>query len=598
MKTSRRQVRLNSDSTDELATSALLDGPHPQLMRPSTQDSGTETTLGRSRSGRSATETLGKPLPPTPSREKTADSVRDKQAKAVLAPKTTNLKVLKKGRKQDSKLETSDTLLPRVSRNGIRPTSSSTGEAHRNTEHLTNPQITSPQTSIADAIALSEKISDLMQQDATKDSKKRPKRKESVKTVLTTDSKPSPLERSRTAFVKATRAITGRLSSSIERPKISKRKGDTLLDSSDDLPHPQTGFLPPISRGRLDRRIAEGENLSNPKVQVLLGGGHIPRKPLPVYESMKSLISQSSPMEDPFSDSMVTERATTPQTPVELDIGLDIDFSRHKNKRVNRDEGFPFRGINHTTSAFNFEPSLSAAEAPTRFSSMTSGLAQHPDVELFSSSPVGFSTPRIRLEPRPDADGKKRLTGVLVRAPSILDFSFEDDHTDDDEPATPGGGSQVTDHEHSLSVKRKSAKEDLRAQISPLNKKPRRISDASTEGLLSIEVGELDTQDHHPLSEKDVNTRLHCINRGSRKAKGLSMFDTGKKEKATAAAVAPRSRSALGNRLASASRPTSILFSRESRAHAQKLSTIEGDGMDIDELQMDDQAYHMGGIKG
>lgn len=574
MKTSRSQVRLYSDSADELATSALLDGPSPQLTRPSTQDSATGTILGRSRSGRSATETLGKPMPPTPSREKTADSERDKQAKAVLAPKTTNLKVPRKGGKQNSKLETSYTLLPQVSQNGIHPIPPSNSEAHRSTDH-----VTSPQTSIADATALSKKISDLMQQNAAKDSKKRLKRKESTKIVLATNSKPSPLERSRTAFAKATRAITGRLSSSIERPTKSKRKGDTLLDSSDDFPHPENGFLPPISRGRLDRRIAEGENLSNPKIQNLMGGGHIPRKPLPVYESMKSLTSQSAPMEDPFSDGVDTERAMTPQTPIELDIGLDIDFSRHKNKRVNRDEGFPFRG-------------------PTRFSSMTSGLVQHPDVELFSSSPVGFSTPRIRLEARPDADGKKRLTGVVVRSPSILDFSFEDDHTDEDEPATPAGGSQVTDHEHNLSVKRKSAKEDLRAQISPLNKKPRRISGASTEDLLSTEVADLDTQDHRPLSEKDANTRIHRTNREWRKVKGLSMFDTGKKEKAAAAAVAPRSRSTLGSRLASASRPTSILFSRESRAHARKLSTIEGDSMDIDELQMDDQARHKGGGKG
>ena len=536
-----------------------------------------ETVLARSRSHGSATDILDKPLPPIPSGGTTFDSAQDKQAKPALALKTTNLKVPSKSGVQNSKLKVSDALLYRGPQNDLHPSPSKFGQGSSSIG-----SVTSPNTSTADAALLSKKISDLMQQTVAKNSKKRSKRGASMRIDTSTSSRPSPLARSKTAFGKATRAIAGRLGNSGQKPSRTKRKGDVLLDSSDDLPHPQTGFLPPISRGRLDRRIAEGQNLSNPKILGMVGDGQvIPRKPLPVYESMKSLNTQSDSIEDPFSDDIDTERAMTPQN------SLDIDFSRHKNKRISRNEGFPFRGLNHTSTAFNFEPSLSAAEVPSRFSNKVSGLTQYPDVDIFSSSPVGFSTPRIRLEPRPDAEGKKRLTGVVVRTPSVLDFSFEDSESQGDEPVTPAGANQATDHEHNLSVKRKSAKEDLRAQISPLKKNIRKDSDASTEDLLAANMDEMDTRSHQPLSIKDPNTMPICTNRESRKVKGMSMFDTSSKEQAPTPAVIPRSRSATSNRLSSISRPTSILFSRESRAHARKLSTIEGDCMDIDELQMD-----------
>ena len=574
---------MNSDSPDELANSALLDEQSTQLMRPSTHGSTTETMLARSKSNGSATDTLDKPLPSIPSRGTAADSAQSKPTKSALAPKTTNLKVPSKSGMQNSKLKVSDAILYRGPQNDLQPRPSKTGRDSRSIDH-----IASPKTSTVDAAELSKKITDLMHQSAAKASKKRSSRKDSIRTDTSTSSRPSPLERSKTAFIKATQAIAGRLSNSTEKTIKTKRKGDVLLDSSDDLPHPKTGFLPPMSRGRLDRRIAEGENLSSPKILNMMGGGHvIPRKPLPVYESMKTLKTQFSQMEDPFSDSIDTERAVTPPNSVDIDIGLDIDFSRRKNKRVSRNEGFPFRGLNHTTSAFNFEPSLSTAEAPSKFSNSISGLAQHPDVEIFSSSPVGFSTPRIRLEPRPDAEGKKRLTGVLMRTPSILDFSFEDYQSEEGEPATPAGGSQATDHEHSLSVKRKSAKEDLRAQMRPSNKSPRRNSDASTEDLLTAHISQQDTHNYQPLSTQDSNTKITHTNKVTRKAKGMSMFDTGTRGKAPPAAGIPRSRSATGNQSLSISRPTSILFSRESRAHTRKLSTPKGDSMDIDELQMD-----------
>ena len=579
LKISRSQVRLNSDSSDELANSALLDEQNTQLMRPSTQGSTTETRLARSRSSGSATDTLDKPLPPFPSRGTTAVSAQNKQAKATLAPKTTNLKVPAKSGMQNSKLKVSDAILYRGPQDELHAQPSKFGQGNRSFDH-----IASPKTSTADAAELSKKISDLMQQNAAKDPKKLSKRKDSVRTDTSTSSRPSPLQRSKTAFIKATRAVTGRLTNNTKEQIKTKRKGDVLLESNDDLPHLEAGFLPPIRRGRLDRRIAEGENLSSPKILNMMGNGHaIPRKPLPVYESMKTPKTQSGQMEDPFSDGIDAERAMTPQHPVDLEIGLDIDFSRRKNKRVSRDEGFPFRGLGHTTSAFNFEPSLSTAEAPSKFSNKISGLAQHPNGGIFSSSPVGFSTPRIRLEPRPDAKGKKRLTGVLVRTPSILDFSFEDYQSEEDEPATPAGGSQATDYEHSLSVKRKSAREDLRAQISPSD----RNSDASAEDLLTTENNTSGTHDQQPFSMKHGNTKLIRANREKRKAKGMSMFDTGIKGKVPTATVIPRSRSTTGNRSYPMSRPTSILFSRESRAHTRNLSSIEGDSIDIDELQMD-----------
>ena len=583
MKKSKSQIRLDSESPDELARSALLDDAStPRMMRTSTQDSAPDTFSPRSKSGKSAVENMDKPLPPIPTKDATANSKPSKQAKRALAPKTTNLKLTRKGGQRPAKLTISHPMLPQVPQIDMVKTSTSIKQGTQDTK-----RVASPQASTADAAELSERLTDLMQRNASEHPKKRSKRKQTTNVEMITTSKPSPLERSKTAFVKATRAITGRLVGSSEKPGPSNGKVDALSDSIDDLPHPETGFLPPLSRGRLERRIAEGENLGNPKIRDLMGQGNILRKPLPVYESMTALKRQSESMEDPFLDGNGQEIAITPRTPVDLDIGLDIDFSRHKNKRTSRHEGFPFRGMSRTMHTSNFEPSLSAAEAPSRFSNTISVLAQRPDVMDFSSSPVGFSTPRIRLEPRPDSDGKKRLTGVLVRSPSILDFSFEDYQTEEDDPATPAGGSQVTDHEHNLSVKRKSAKEDLRAQISPVNEKAERLSDASIEDSPTTEINRLEKQDHYLSSKRDTNMTIARNNREMRQAERTSMSDTSNKWKEPIGVMTLRTQSAHSTRPPSVSRPTSILFSRETRAHSRNLSLIEGDSMDIDELQAD-----------
>ena len=577
MKKSKSQMRLDSGSPDELARSALLDDTSHQLMRASTQDSTLDAISPRSPSGKSGTDIVDKPLPPIPAQEAMGDSMPQKQAKTALASKTTNAKVLRKGERQGPKREISAPVVSHVPQIDMVRTATSINQSTQDPN-----QADVPQTTTADAAELSKKLTDLMQESASKDSKKRLRRKVTVKGNVSTAFKPSPLQRSKTAFAKATRAITGRLSNSSEKLVISDQKGNTFLDSNLDLPHPEMGFLPPLSRGRLERRIAEGENLGNPKIQDLMGQGNIPRKPLPVYESMTASKRQSDLMEDPFSD------GDRPETPVDLDVGLDIDFSRHKNKRTSKHEGFPFRNPPHTTSTYNFEPLLSAADGPSRFSDKISGLAQHADVMDFSSSPIGYSTPRIRLEPRPDADGKKRLTGVLVRSPSVLDFSFEDYQTEDDEPMTPDDGSQATtDYDRSLSVKRKKAKDNLRARMSPSNKKAKRVSDASMEGSLVLDAKQFDTEDYRLLSKRQSSIMAARPNPETRNVKGMSMSDTNDTGKPLFGGLGSRSQSLVGIRPPSSSRPTSILFSRETRAHSRQLSIVEGESMDIDELQAD-----------
>ena len=414
----------------------------------------------------------------------------------------------------------------------------------------------------------------------------------------TESAKLSPLEKGKKAFVKATRAIKERLSSSSssnDRPFNTRRLGSIGRSSSGGWePPPQYESQEELTRGRLDRRIAEGENLSNPKIQKLTGDGNIPRKPLPVYESMRSR-SQHSGSDNPFSDTNDEGDQPSPEDY----SGFDFDFSKRKHKGKAVRASMPVIEQMNISSE-QYGQHLAVPQSISRFSNMVSGLAQHSDTEFFSSSPVGYSTPRIRLEPQPPIMGNGTGAGGLQRSPSILEFSFEglseDASSEAQSPKTRGS-------EGSASVKRKGAAEDLRSQVAPATKKLKTDSTASKDEGLAAGISHLATEDDRGLLSLDSSDAGDAKpSRNASKRKGMSIFDLGR-AKFPEGTVQDDAKKywtrAIASKRASVSQSTSVLFSRgrESRAGMQRLEHVDGDDMDIDELQANDVVSHVSGQK-
>jgi len=414
----------------------------------------------------------------------------------------------------------------------------------------------------------------------------------------------SPLERGKNAFVKATRAIKGRLSNgSDENPQSSKSPFAQRHSSFHGLgprgPPPQYESQEELSRVRLDRGIADGDNLSNPKIKSLTNDGNIPRKPLPVYETMRSRSIRSLPAKDPFADD---QHADSPRSPQD-DSGFDFDFSKHKHKVKAPQTPSAAHDQSDGTSE-TMDQHLAVPQSISRFSNMVSGLAQHSDSIFLSSPPVDHSTPQIRLERQPDGSGDNQDRPLLTRSPSVMDFSFEDQSDNNSSEGVPCKGHQNRASDgSSLSIKRKGATEDLRSQLAPVAKKAKTDSTDSKEVLgIVAGISDLDTGDERaPLSPKSVNiigAESH-MKANKRRGRGMSIFDVGKgkepESREDTVSAKPRARLNVTKRT-SVTRPSSMLFSRgrESRIGMRRLTQNDDDSMDIDELQLDDAAYQVG----
>ena len=600
MQRSQSRAQDDESSIDELAGDALLNTallntvPHEPVRLPSLHSlaaiSTTEILRPKSsRSTKTVPDDLDKPLPPIP-KDPFAEQRLHWQNRPALAKKSANMKASDPG-KVATKPKISSPIL-------LEPESIPTGPSPSRpaTSHTTQSTF-GAQTSTADAAKLSRKISNLMQQAAAQESQTKHKAAiyaaESVKL--------SSLEKGKKAFVKATRAIKERLSSSSssssnDKPFNTRRRGSIGRSSSGGWePPPQYESQEELTRGRLDRRIAEGENLSNPKIQKLTGDGNIPRKPLPVYESMRSR-SQHSGSDNPFSDADDEDGQLSPNDY----SGFDFDFSKRKHKGKAVRKSMP--AMDQVDSPSNqSDQHLTVPKSTSRFSNMISGLAQHSDTEYFSSSPVGYSTPRIRLEPEAPINENKAAAGALQRSPSILEFSFEGQSED---ASSEAQSPKTRASEGSTSVKRKGATEDLRSQVAPATKKLKTDSLSSKDdGGLVAGISQLATQDNQGLLRlKSTDTVIAKPSRNASKRKGMSIFDLSKERfpEGTGEDGAKRSWTrAIASKRSSGARPSSAFFSRgrESRAGMQRLEPIDGNDMDIDELQTDDVAFRVGGQK-
>ncbi|KAK3170916.1 hypothetical protein OEA41_003000 [Lepraria neglecta] len=587
----RSRGRLDDESSDELTSNALLynvpSPPHQPVRLPSLHSPGAIATddILRPKSSKNTLE--DKPLPPVPPKDPFAEKSRHWKNKQALTAKTTNMK----NPATEAKRLTKSTISAPIP---IDPLGSATGPSSSSpaTSHTT---ASAPMSTTIDAAELTRKISNLMQQAAAQESETR--RRAAI--YAAESAKLSPLERGKKAFVKATRAIKDRLSNSSDssRPRTARRAASSRRSPSPDSDPPPTYETPEeVRRHRLNYRITEGVNLSNPKIRQVTGNGNIPRQPLLVYESMKSRKNRSeSSLDDPFSDSKEQESRQSPQDY----SGFDFDFSKHKNKGKATHASTPTQPQSDSPSETSNQH-RTVPQSTSRFANTISGLAQYSDTTLFSSPPVGHSTPRIRLELQPTANADKSTKGALVRVPSVLEFSFEAP-SDDASSSAPSPQPRASDGS-SLSVKRKGGTDDLRSGLSPATKKIKTDSIDSSEDMgLATGISQLDTgAERDPLSPKSTNDQIAKPNGNvSKVRRGLSIFNVGKgKAPEEIEDDMPKQFRARPNfsKRASHPRPSSVLFSRgrESRAGMKRLSAVEGDDTDTDELQMNDAAYQVG----
>jgi hypothetical protein len=143
-----------------------------------------------------------------------------------------------------------------------------------------------------------------------------------------------------------------------------------------------------------------GNNLQNLKISKMMGHGNVPRKPL--ADDGKSLRSRKSD-DDPFSERPFS-RSTT-RKPVGSQSRLRDDMSLDESS--------------------DDSPALpSRAVTPERYKrGLPRRPATVPDFDaLLSSSPLAQSTPRLRLEPTFEENGKKVLKNVLAESRSVFDL--------------------------------------------------------------------------------------------------------------------------------------------------------------------------------
>jgi len=504
--------------------------------------------------------------------EETSDTSEQPTSTDQSTPNTDRIEQHSKEESIEKKLQISVPILKSLR---TRSNRAATNTPMGSTEDLVKSQSENPTSTFAtsaDAADLSKKLSTLMRQATEKELPPLPNSKSSVSTRR---SKHSRLQRGKDAFARAKQAIADRLSSSGEKRLGSRKRQAKHAPSSspDEIAGPEFQTDAEIRRHRLGRRIAEGTNLSNSKVKSLTGDGNVRRKPLPVYESMKSLQHQPSSSDDPFSDE---KSPNVDVSSPEFDFDFDVEITGHRPTNPRR------------TSAF--EPLLSNTqlEKPEpcyQFSEWDSGLRQHPDTAFFSSSPAGYSTPRYRLEPQFDIKGKKRLSTVLASSPSLLGFGLDGQRGD--------GASGVSELQELLkcdkarstvSLKRKTAKLDLRINTSPASKKVK-----TQDVPLAAELAKLHADNDGPLAMKDSNKRTSKSRIPGAKGKGLKIFDVGKGK-----APMPRMMDALNKTRGSPSEWRSSIPGPIKRtvAHERRASTpvrnhsIEDDSMSIDELQL------------
>ena len=489
-----------------------------------------------------------------------------------LAKKTANLKTqAAKDSKRVSKPEISAPVSNQIS---------GTKSVHAEALSTTKPRTFDPrQPSRSNRSELSRKIPDLLKEAAHQEAESERREAEYEQELA----KPSPQQRAKAGVIKASRAVKEKLRSK----KVLLTASVVQTQNSMVSPKIPFGFEGRSirRRGTLDRRVAEGINLSNPKIQSLTGDSSVSRKPLPIYESMRSRMERSSIEEDPFQDGAESGPVTPLRSPDQRSLPESSPF----NEADRGIENPPDVDLTPSTRSNRAPDTTLVSKRVRNFSPEISGLAQHSDTLIFSSSPEATSTPFSKWRSRPASLRNIRKAVSNRRKPKANLEGHHDASTNSTPPSQ-------TITEGSRSVKRRSGNEDLRSPSTPVTKKARLSHPSQDEASVKLTtfISAMSTgeQSSQSPSSKIIRGKKARSPQGKKKKRGLGIFDVhiGKgKGKATYSPVDENKRPQLYNShfsRPSFSRPHSIIFGRETKAsdRGEFAKLPDHDDMDIDEL--------------
>lgn len=421
-----------------------------------------------------------------------------------------------------------------------------------------------------DPVALNRKIGKLLQQAAAQEA-------ESRRTEAIYDhevAKPSPRQRAKKALVKATQAFKHKLSSG----NNDSRCPDLIMahyhaGGSDYVLVPRDESTEDILDKRLSRRKAEGVNLSNPKIQALTGDGKVPRKPLTIYETMRSRTLTSSFLEsDQSADEMHTDSESN--TPKCSDNGIHFDGSGHATRQTGSQEAC----FDSRQSIFNNKISGHQKHLPTR---------SCVDITTLSSSPDASSTPAGRLHDRDGSEQSDNCDSPSTYAHPELTIEGPKERGPLDTPFSHSTFSA----DGNQSAKKRYSFCDPPSPTLPLSKKAKMVSRMpadEAEGVTNA-MSSLDTQrdQDSPLKKYHGDIKKTGAGKADRK-KGLSIFDVAKGKETEAVQGETPSKEGhprgLKGKRSAFSRPVSGLFWFDSRPGNGKFSKLDQDEMDVDEL--------------
>ncbi|MDI1487340.1 MAG: hypothetical protein OHK93_006609 [Ramalina farinacea] len=548
------QTRHDDDSLDELAAAALLkEIPQKPIGHSSLREGSSAHSVPRPAStiDLGVRDGLDKSLPPTPKPSR-ASVDHDHSKRQPLVAKTTNPKVKAKDWAQSRSAFGED----------VQKSMTATGSSLE--------PVTPVKPKRNDPVALNRKIGKLLQQAAAQEA-------ESRRTEAIYDhevAKPSPRQRAKKALMKATQAFKHKLSSGSN----DNRRPDVIMahyhaGGSDYVLVPHDESTDDILDKRFSRRKAEGVNLSNPKIQALTGDGTVPRKPLTIYETMRSRTLTSSFLEDDQSaDEMHTDSEANTQKC--SNRGVQFDSSGHNTRGTASQE----TSLDSRQSLLNSKISGHQEYAPTRSFVDTTGLSSSPDA---SSTPAG----RLHNRDGRDHDDDRKLPQTYPRHELTVEGPS------DEEPwHTPLSLSRFS-ADRNQSAKKRESLYDPPSPTLPLSKKAKMVSrmPADEAGNVTDAMSGLDTQgDPEPSSKKDPGgTRKTEAGKADRR-KGLRIFDVAKGKETEAVegdkALKQSHPRALMGKKSAFSRPASGLFCFDSRPGNGKFSKLEQDEMDADEL--------------
>lgn len=199
---------------------------------------------------------------------------------------------------------------------------------------------------------------------------------------------------------------------------------------------------------------------------------------------------------------------------------------------------------------------------------------------LFSSSPLGHSTPRIRLEPTDD-DGKRVLRSVSANSPSLFDSASELDGHDDIDVFIPPRAAPNRSKKHPSPSK--AELEDLEYAMETIGMLPKSTSNTSTISKNSKRFSKL-LAPVSVLVSKDPNIKLSVtkVRTESKRQPKSNNVERGVHNQITTTNPAKRNLKMATYRDETVTQ--TIPLDKSSSTNR----------MDIDELQWDDSIYNIG----